>query len=252
MREETVRFVNHVVWEADGKLATLLSAPLLVHRRPPGRPVRRSRPERAGVSAGLARSGPAGRHRDPGEPAGGVLAGRSRPRPSSAAPGSARACCARSCRCRRTRCRRLPELKQGLSNRQRAEQHTSDANLQLLPQADRWPGLRLRAVRRPRSRAHHGSAGVPVDTSGEVTDTHRHQRQVQRRRGAGQAARAQRTGARLRADAVAALRPGSARGCGGRLLAPAAQALVRGVGRQPEGDVACGDADRRVSPLPEA
>ena len=27
MREETLRFVNHVVWEADGKLATLLSAP---------------------------------------------------------------------------------------------------------------------------------------------------------------------------------------------------------------------------------
>ena len=27
MREETIRFVNHVVWEADGKLATMLSAP---------------------------------------------------------------------------------------------------------------------------------------------------------------------------------------------------------------------------------
>ena len=27
MREETVRFVNHVVWDGDGKLATMLSAP---------------------------------------------------------------------------------------------------------------------------------------------------------------------------------------------------------------------------------
>ena len=51
----------------------------------------------------------------------------------------------------------LPELKAGHvqpSARRAAHERCS---LQLLPQADRWPGFRLRAVRRHRSGAHHGS-----------------------------------------------------------------------------------------------
>ena len=129
MREETVRFVNHVVWEADGKLATLLSAPFSFIDA------------RLAALYGVPAPSGQGFQRvslDPAQRAGimtqaSLLTGFS---PAIETSPFKRGAWVRT----RILCQELPvppnevpplpELKAGLSNRQRAEQHTSDASLQ--------------------------------------------------------------------------------------------------------------------------
>ena len=146
----------------------------------------------------------------------------------------------------------LPELKAGdfQPPARRATHQRSD--LQLLPPADRWPGLRLRAVRRHRSGAHHGPrAAGGFQRRGDrdhATST-----------ASSTAARSWPRCWRAASRCVTARRPS---GCVTRWPGPrppedacslaAAQGLVRGLGRQPEGPVAGADPDRCVSPLPEA
>lgn len=169
MREETVHFVNHVVWEGDGKLGTLLSAPYSFVDA------------RLAALYGVQAPGGQGLQRvslDPNQRAGivtqaSLLAGFSSATESSPFKRGAWV---------RTRilCHQLPvppnevpplpELKEGLSNRQRAEQHTSDAACRTCHKLIDGLGFgfeqfdtlgRLRAMDR----------GLPVDSSGEVTDT---------------------------------------------------------------------------------
>ena len=169
MREETIRFVNHVVWEADGKLTTLLSAPYSFIDA------------RLAALYGVPAPSGQGLQRvslDPAQRAGiitqvGLLTGFSPPIETSPFKRGAWV---------RTRmlCQELPvppnevpplpELKQGLSNRQRAEQHVSDATCQSCHKLIDGLGFGFEQYD-VLGRVRTMDNGVPVDTSGEVTNT---------------------------------------------------------------------------------
>jgi hypothetical protein len=169
MREETVRFVNHVIWEGDGKLATLLSAPysfmdsrlaaLYGIPAPTGQgfqQVSLNPAERAGIltQASLLSGFSGAVDTSPFKRGAWV---RTRflcqelPVPPNEVPP-------------------LPELKEGVSNRQRAQQHTSDPTCNSCHRLIDGLGFGLEqfdTIGRMRSM----DRGLPVDSSGEVNDT---------------------------------------------------------------------------------
>jgi hypothetical protein len=169
MREETLRFVNHVIWEGDGKLATLLSAPYsFVDAR------------LAALYGVPAPSGP-GFQRvalNPAERAGvmthaSMLAGYS---PMAESSPFKRGAWVRT----RILCQELavppndiPELpapKEGVSNRERAEQHTKAPACSACHHLIDGLGFGFEqydAIGQVRAM----DRGLPVDSSGEVTAT---------------------------------------------------------------------------------
>ena len=169
MREESLRFVNHVVWEADGKLATLLTAPFsFVDARlapiygvpaPSGQGFQRvmlNPAERAGIitQASLLTAFSPAMETSPFKRGAWVrtrLLCQELPVPPADVP-------------------ELPEPKPGQTNRQRAEEHTSVAACRACHRLIDGLGFgfeqydvlgRVRATDR----------GLPVDSSGEVLDT---------------------------------------------------------------------------------
>jgi hypothetical protein len=169
MREETLRLVNHVVWEADGKLATLLSAPFSFVD------------SRLATLYGVPAPGGTGFQRvslNPADRAGvmthaSFLTGFS---PMVETSPFKRGAWVRT----RILCQELavppndvpelPELKEGVSNRERAEQHTKAPACNACHRLIDGLGFgfeqydvigRLRTMDR----------GLPVDSSGEVTAT---------------------------------------------------------------------------------
>jgi hypothetical protein len=169
MREETVRFVNHVVWEGDGKLATLLSAPFsFVDARlaalygvaaPSGQGLQRASlnpAERAGIVT---------------HPS--MLAGYSPMVDSSPFKRGAWVRTRILCQELAVPPNDIPELpapKEGVSNRERAEQHTQAAACNACHQLIDGLGFGFEqydAIGRVRTM----DRGLPVDTSGEVTFT---------------------------------------------------------------------------------
>jgi hypothetical protein len=169
MREETIRFVNHVVWEADGKLATLLSAPFsfvdarlaAVYGVPaPGGPgfqkVSLDPALRAGVLtqasllagfSGMVETSPFKR----GAWVRTRLLCHELPAPPNDVPP-------------------LPEQKAGVSNRERAQEHTKSAACSACHKLIDGLGFGLEqydVIGQTRTM----DRGLPVDSSGEVIDT---------------------------------------------------------------------------------
>jgi hypothetical protein len=169
MREETVRFVNHVIWEGDGKLATLLSAPYsFVDSRlaalygvpaPSGQGFQRVSLDpaaRAGIitQASLLAGFSGATETSPFKRGAWV---RTRflcqdlPVPPNEVPP-------------------LPELKAGVSNRQRAQQHTSNPTCNSCHRLIDGLGFGFEQYDvLGRTRAMDN--GQPVDSSGEVSET---------------------------------------------------------------------------------
>jgi hypothetical protein len=169
MREETTRFVNNVIWEGDGKLGTLLSAPFsFIDAR---------------LAALYGVPAPAGQGFQqamlkPGERAGiltqaSFLAGFS---PAIETSPFKRGAWVRT----RMLCHELPvppnevpplpDPKDGVSNRQRAQEHTKEASCAACHKLIDGLGLGLEqydVIGRVRTM----DRGMPLDTSGEVTDT---------------------------------------------------------------------------------
>jgi hypothetical protein len=169
MREETVRFVNHVVWEADGKLSTLLAAPYtFVDAKlaavygvtpPSGQGFERvslDPAERGGVvTQAFMLAGYSGMSETSPFKRGAWLRTRllcqDLPAPPNEVPP-------------------LPEPKEGVSLRERAEQHTSVAACASCHKMIDGLGFGLEqfdAIGKLRTMDH----GKAVDTSGEVTET---------------------------------------------------------------------------------
>jgi hypothetical protein len=169
MREESVRFVNHVIWEGDSKLATLLSAPFsFVDSR------------LAALYGVPVPSGPGFQKvsLDPAERAGivtqaSLLTGFS---PAVEPSPFKRGAWVRT----RILCQELPippnevpelpELKEGVSNRQRAEQHTSAPACNTCHKLIDGLGFGFEQYD-VIGRARTMDRGIPVDSSGEVTAT---------------------------------------------------------------------------------
>ena len=169
MREETERFVNHVVWEGDGKLATLLSAPYSF--------VDSRLAELYGVSV-ASEQGFERVSFDPAERAGVVTHASFL---SAFSPGDESSPFKRGAWVRtRILCQELPvppnevpplpELEDGVSNRERAKEHTSDPACSSCHKLIDGLGFGFEqydAIGRLRTM----DRGLPVDSSGEVTDT---------------------------------------------------------------------------------
>jgi hypothetical protein len=169
MREETVRFVNHVIWEADGKLATLLSAPFsFVDARlaalygvpaPTGAGFQRVSLDPA-VRAGILTqasllSGFSGMVETSPFKRGAMVRTRilcqDLPAPPNDVPP-------------------LPEPKAGQSNRERAEQHTKAQSCASCHNMIDGLGFGLEQYD-VIGQARTMDRGLPLDTSGEVTAT---------------------------------------------------------------------------------
>jgi Protein of unknown function (DUF1592)/Protein of unknown function (DUF1588)/Protein of unknown function (DUF1595)/Protein of unknown function (DUF1587)/Protein of unknown function (DUF1585) len=169
MREETVRFVNNVVWDGDGKLATMLSAPFSIIDA------------RLAALYGVPAPGGQGFQQvmmKPGERAGIVtqasfLAGYS---PAVETSPFKRGAWVRT----RMLCHELPvppnevpplpDPKDGVSNRQRAQDHTKEASCAACHKLIDGIGLGLEQYD-VLGRVRTTDRGMPLDISGEVTDT---------------------------------------------------------------------------------
>jgi hypothetical protein len=169
MRAETVRFVDHVVWEADGKLATLLSAPVSFVDA------------RLAALYGVPAPGGQGLERvslDPAERAGIVtqasfLAGFSKMDETSPFKRGAWVRTRLLCQELAVPPNDVPELpapKEGVSNRERAEQHTKAPACNACHHLIDGLGFGFEqydVIGRVRTM----DRGQPVDSSGEVTAT---------------------------------------------------------------------------------
>jgi hypothetical protein len=169
MREETVRFVNHVIWEADGKLGTLLSAPFSFVDA------------RLAALYGVPAPGGQGYQRvslNPAERAGilthaSLLAGFS---PAVETSPFKRGAWVRT----RMLCQELPvppnevpalpDPKPGVSNRERALQHTSDPACKSCHTLIDGLGFGLEQYD-VLGRVRTTDRGMPLDSSGEVNHT---------------------------------------------------------------------------------
>jgi hypothetical protein len=169
MHEETVRFVNHVVWEADGKLTTMLTAPFSFIDA------------RLAALYGVPAPGGQGFQRvnlDAGQRAGiitqvGLLAGHSPPVETSPFKRGAWVRTRMLCQdlpVPPNEVPPLPELKQGLSNRQRAEQHVSDPTCRGCHKLIDGIGFGFEQYD-VLGRVRTMDNGLPVDTSGEMSET---------------------------------------------------------------------------------
>jgi hypothetical protein len=168
MREETLRFVNNVVWEGDGKLSTMLSAPFSIIDA------------RLAALYGVPAPGQGFQqvNMKPGERAGvlthaSFLAGFS---PAVETSPFKRGAWVRT----RMLCHELPvppnevpplpDPKDGVSNRQRAQEHTKEASCAACHKLIDGIGLGLEQYD-VLGRLRTMDRGMPLDTSGEVTDT---------------------------------------------------------------------------------